>query len=180
MGLGFIRVDDDVEVGGSVVANGSGSVLALDVDVAAGGTLGPGVAVAGCMFIMASGSDIELRVETVDGEAEATLDPGAFGVIGPCVDWYIDPTQGLHVQAALGWSRFSLGEPGDAGAQRVTLEYEGIGAALGAGYEWWAGAQWSVGIMARVMAAQLQGSVGIATHDARLIAPALLFTATNH
>ena len=44
---------------------------------------------------------------------------------------YIDPKRGLHVQAALGWSTFSLGE------QSVRIKYEGIDGTLGVGYECW-------------------------------------------
>src|SRR5207244_3229219 len=75
-------------------------------------------------------------------------------VVGPFLDYYVDPHAGLHLQAAVGYGILALGE--GRGATRTNLVYVqeqsggGITGLVGAGYEWWTSDAWSVGILARL------------------------------
>ena len=76
-----------------------------------------------------------------DGEGESDL----IGLtVGPFVDYYPDPTGGLHYVALAGVATM---EDGLEATSDLAL---GVGGALGAGYEWWVSDSWSVGAMARL------------------------------
>jgi hypothetical protein len=61
-------------------------------------------------------------------------------VVGPMVDWYVSPTGGFHIQAAVGGS---VGSTTVTGSPDVSLS--GAGFMLGAGYSAWIGNEWGCG-----------------------------------
>ncbi len=91
---------------------------------------------------------------------------------GPFVDYFPDDRGGWHLRAGLLFAAGYLdGSDTRAGATGV-----GVGGTVGAGYDRFVSAAWSVGALARVSAYQLYG----VDDSIRLIAPALLVTATYH
>jgi hypothetical protein len=92
--------------------------------------------------------------------------------IGPFVDFYPNPTGGLHFQGMFGWGGLESSFQGNVGGSDPT----GFIFALGGGHDWWIGDQWSVGVLGRIAVAPLSlAGVGYMT-----IAPALLATITYH
>jgi hypothetical protein len=87
-------------------------------------------------------------------------------------DIYPDPTDGLHIQPFLGFGGLEASVNGNAGGSDPT----GLVLALGAGYDWWVGDEWSIGVMGRVAYAPLSiNDVGVS-----VLAPAVLATFTYH
>jgi hypothetical protein len=99
------------------------------IEVALGGTLGKGIVVGGMTqpLFLARQDMVELR-------------PGVVTFVGPFVDFYPDPAKGFHVQAGLGYASSNFRES-NAGS---------LGLMAGAGYEWWVGEQWSIGLLGRI------------------------------
>ncbi len=132
-------------------------------ELAAGWTVGPGLVVGGGTYPMV------VLAPDYDG-----VDAGGQHVsgTGPFVDWYLDPTCGLHLQSALLFAAGYL----DGSEARPAKIGVGYGMMLGAGYDMFLADEWSLGLLARVTAYRLHG-----VDDAiRLASPSLLVTATFH
>jgi hypothetical protein len=132
-----------------------------------GGTLAPGLVLGGGFFVDYSSSpSIEQGGVSGDlGTAQLLLGLGAHA------DYYLDPAKGgLHFQGFLGWG--GLEETEGTGGSDPT----GLVIALGAGYDWWIGDEWSVGVLGRLAYAPLKFNDASYT----TIAPALLGTLTWH
>jgi hypothetical protein len=82
---------------------------------------------------------------TQDGEKLIWDHTDFFSIVGVLVDVYPNPTQGLHIAGAVGSGSADVdvrdGESTDSG----------LGLALGVGYDFWIGEQWSAGAGARVL-----------------------------
>lgn len=93
--------------------------------------------------------------------------------IGPFVDYYLDPSGGLHFQAFVGWGGLETSSSeGNVGGSDPT----GLVMALGAGYDLFVSDEWSIGGAGRFTFAPLSlNDVSYTT-----IEPALLLTATYH
>jgi hypothetical protein len=106
-----------------------------------------------------------------DGDFSANL-------LGPYIQYYFTPNQGLYAQAMLG---FATMEDGNDDTDGVAT---GFGASLGVGNEWWIADQWGVGVLARfqVLSTSQELDAGGATSDIGYTAliPALLVNATYH
>jgi opacity protein-like surface antigen len=149
-----------------------GTVLPLELLI--GGSAIPGLALGGGLWI---NPGIQFR-----GNGPSSLAGGLdskydlmFVHIGPFVDYYFDPTQGLHVLAAVGLGGFNL-----TSKSGIYNDVSASGFALtgGIGQEFWISNQWSVGILGRITYASLEDSSEgvITTH--RVITPAILATFT--
>ena len=106
------------------------------------------------------------------GGAELEADHSAFyQILGLFLDYYLDPAAGWHVTATLG--------PGIANVQVLDGEETdaGIGLALGAGYDFWIGEQWSLGAGARLL--YISGAADD-FGDHRAVIPTLNFSALWH
>ena len=134
-----------------------------------GGTVGPVVIGGGFNFDYApspSGS--------VDGGTSVDLEDVTMTLIGlgMFADIYPDPHGGLHFQPFVGWGGLETSYKGNSGGSDPT----GLVLAIGGGYDWWVGDEWSIGAMARVSYAPLSlNDVSYTT-----VAPALLATFTYH
>jgi hypothetical protein len=100
-------------------------------ELALGGTAGRGVVVGGMvspkvLLVTESGVPIPLFAS----------------FLGPFVDLYPDPSNGLHVLGAIG-----VGSASYNGHLAPALE-----AMVGLGKEWWVGEQWSIGVLGRLSA----------------------------
>jgi hypothetical protein len=159
-GLGYLSASDEFD--------SSMSGVTIPASLLIGGTIGP-VALGGGFFgdyapspsASFNGEDVELEDVTM------TL----IG-IGMFADIYPDPKQGLHFQPFVGWGGLERSYRGDSGGSDPT----GLVLALGVGYDFWVGNEWSIGPMFRMAYAPL--SINDSSVDA--IAPALLATFTYH
>jgi hypothetical protein len=147
-------------------------------DLAIGGSPRPGLVLGGAVW---SSSVLVAEART---DAGALVPPSAgqrssYSVIGPWMDYYFNPSGGLHMPASLG---FAVVRGLDAEGARFNRDQVALGAGLmiGLGYEWWVSDEWSLGILAR-----LTGIVATSKDDdgRRWIhaigsAPSVLFTAT--
>jgi hypothetical protein len=150
------------------------SGVGFATELALGGTLAPGLVLGGGLYQMILPSP---KYE-VDGE-ETTLGAHHAGTLGPFVDYYFDPNQGFHAQAALLLSFLVIDEK-DGGSEGASGG--GFGAMLGAGYEFWIGDQWSVGPLFRFTYGRVtvKGNDTDVEQNVTLMAPALLAAFTYH
>jgi hypothetical protein len=91
---------------------------------------------------------------------------------GPFVEFYPNPAEGLHFHGMVGFGALETSVNGNAGGSDPT----GFLVALGAGYDFWVGDQWSIGVLGRFAYAPLSLN-GLAYTS---IAPAVLATFTYH
>jgi hypothetical protein len=92
--------------------------------------------------------------------------------IGPFVEFYPNPAEGLHFHGMVGFGGLETSSNGNAGGSDPT----GFLVALGAGYDFWVADQWSIGVLGRFAYAPLS----LNGQSYTSIAPALLATFTYH
>lgn len=138
--------------------------------LALGGTLrGTGVVLGGTLGYAYFRDPI---VKTLGTRFELTAaDLEAFH-FGGFARYYPDPQRGLSLGLGAGAMSLELKGPGVGGH-----DVKGPYLAIEAGYGFWLGRQWSLGVNARVTAAQLHGDVGGAT---RVLMPGLFAAITWH
>jgi hypothetical protein len=119
------------------------SGVGAGIDLMLGGAVTPGIVIGGgYLFNQAQNPTL-----TVDGEELGDADDTNFnfGVIGPFIDVYPDPHDGLHLGAILGFAAATLtDDDGDTDASA-----RGFGGGALAGYDFWVGEQWSLGVLGR-------------------------------
>jgi len=71
-------------------------------------------------------------------------------VLGVFADYYPDARSGYHVQGAIGLAQLSAKQSANA----LTTDPAGIGAAFGAGEDFWVNDQWCIGGLGRVLYAE--------------------------
>jgi len=176
-------VDYDAgNVTSEVKARGGGAGF----EFALGGTVAPGLVIGGGIYTVSTSN------VTWESDAEAVLDQygddtfeggdGSVGVLGVMLDFYPNPRGGFHVQGGLGLGTIVLDNDDDLDFPGENWEGGGGGLMLGAGYEFWVSDQWSLGGVGRVLmvSGKVRGSETDRDHDAKAIAPAILFVATHH
>jgi hypothetical protein len=159
-GLGYLSASDEFD--------SSMSGVTIPSSLLIGGTIGPVVLGGGFFGDYApspsasfNGNDVELDDVTM------TL----IG-IGMFADIYPNPNQGLHFQPFVGWGGLERSYKGDSGGSDPT----GLVMALGVGYDFWVGNEWSIGPMFRIAYAPMS----IEETSVTAVAPALLATFTYH
>jgi hypothetical protein len=182
MGLGAysesFQSRDTPRYGGE--SGGDASGFATVGEFAIGGTAAPGLVLGGGIYTasMVTGSFSPDEGVTVPDE----LDPERrdFQVVGPFIDWYPNPSKGLHLQAAIGFASIQSGW----GSERSEPEYAayGGGVMLGVGYEWFVADEWSLGVMGRITGAVVTGEDdnGVRFYHAVGTSPSLLLAVTYH
>lgn len=127
---------------------GGGSAAELTI----GGALRPGFVLA------ASGLWQSSLVGTLRDEAgQATLTRRHdFVLFGPTIDLFPWPRRGFHVLATLGPA--VMGDYRDDRVQKTWTTRTGGGLSIGAGYDAWVSANWSLGFLVRATGATLDGS----------------------
>ena len=141
-----------------------------------GGSPVAGLALGGTVALLAVG-DPDAAITAADsgglgdvsGEARGVATYSSFGVFA---DYYPMPRAGFHVMAGLNFSSLEFTPTGGQASEPAT----GVGVFGGAGYEWWASDQWSVGPLVRVHWASLSDAGG-ATH---ILSPVFMLGVTNH
>ncbi len=170
LGVGAAALAGEV---GAVELGGAG----LATEFALGGTVAPGLVVGGGSYpVFVPTTSYEFATgEKQDGDGTTVA------LIGPFVDYYINPAGGLHVQGSLGLNSSALKAPSELEQSGV-----GLGLMLGVGYEWWVGEQWSMGVLGRLTTTashEVEGKVdGLLTvkNDASFTTFGLLATFTYH
>lgn len=142
--------------------------VAIPLEIMLGGAIVPGLVLgAGIWATPLTHPKMEYQGETGDITGYRVQ----FSRLGPFVDYYPNPSDGFHILGELAYSAFSITEDK---TDVLVANVKGIAVTGGAGYEWWIGAQWSMGIMGKFSYAHLSGDGE--THT--LIAPVLVGTAT--
>jgi hypothetical protein len=179
LGLGAIYSNTTVSIDGAsddITYKGGGAVFEFML----GGTPAPGLVIGGALL----GHGVaEPTVEQGGQEITAENTTLSLGVFGPFVQYYFDPNGGFYLQGLLGFAQ-----------GRTTYEFRGVkfqsepaagGAiALGGGYDFWVGDQWSLGPELRFLFASLKADddqSGIsADYTYNVFVPSLAFTVTLH
>jgi hypothetical protein len=177
-----VRSESSSVYGGKVIGRNRGIVtlgeFALGGTVAEGWVLGGGIYSADLLASTYRQSDGSSALPPPE------LDPGLrnLALIAPFVDYYPNPRQGFHFQAALGLATLTPRVFGDSATEQSTYLAVGGGLMFGAGHEWWVAEEWSIGVLARTTAAVVTGKDDADvrfTHIA-LTSPSLLVTLTYH
>ena len=146
------------------------------VELAFGGTLPSGFVLGGGIYgVSVPSPSYSQKGVSVDGGS------AVISSIGPFVDWYVDPANGFHVQAAIGYAVISAAKGnGTPSFPPNDTSGSGYSLSLGVGYEWWIGEQWSFGLLARVqhVSGSVKASVDTDTTSVTVTVPALLATFT--
>jgi hypothetical protein len=175
--------DNSTDYGGSV--NGSFTGASLVGEFAMGGTPAPGLVIGGGIYWSAAPKPGRQNVD-VAGPGSTNPVPSqnvAFGILGPFVDYYIDPKGGWHIQGALGLGGVSIDDAQSNDKRVQPRKQGGFGFMLGGGYEAWVANQWSLGGMLRLMYASTETNGSDSANRFKYEAwgvPELLFTATYH
>ena len=141
--------------------------LALDTALLIGGSPKPGLVIGGAL----TNDYVPSPKAEMDNNSATLEDVNLYLVgFGPFVDFYPDPTSGLHFQAMLGVGALEASYQGDAGGSDPT----GLFMSLGGGYDFWVGDSTAIGVMGRLAYAPLK------LNDVKYntVSPALLATFT--
>jgi hypothetical protein len=156
---------------------GPGGAFELSI----GGTVGSGLVICGTLFAQSvRDPKVEPDDDTLpDADLESDL---SFGLIGPGLHWYPDPTGGFHFGGTLGLAYAFAKSPENSPFKNIGGV--GGGLSLAIGYDFWISDQWSLGAMARLTGATLHGETtesGLTgKEDDKVSAFALMFTALYH
>jgi hypothetical protein len=83
------------------------------------------------------------------------------GLLGPFVDYYFDPHEGLHLQVLAGLADVAENSTGPGASSTIVWGY---GGSIGFGNDWWIGPDWSLGILFRGQVARLSTSIPSGTY----------------
>ena len=167
-------------------ANGKISGAGAAFDLAIGGTVYRGLALAGYVSGRSLG-DANVRFDTGSTAGRVFNKDVQLANVGVMGDWYIDPRKGLHVQGGVGIASVThaVASAFDGTVKKDdTARYTGLGLHLGVGYESFVSDDWSIGGLLRIdVANNLKGETD--GNDAtprdtsiNVFAPSLLFTGT--
>jgi hypothetical protein len=179
------EIDDEVRFEGDI--SGLSQVGAFML----GGTVAPGLVLGG------GGWGVNAPATSYDGDISISgwnvtdrvaenqqVDVGlaSLSIIAPFVAWYPDPTFGLHGELAVGLALATIGDYDDYRGEydHHVSDYEGAGwgTVVSAGYDFWVGEQWNLGLFGRVSYVGIGMSGGTNTLSAW--SPALGVAATYH
>jgi hypothetical protein len=166
LGVGYLS-DSESLSDSSFSATISGVGLGLDLYF--GGTPARGLTIGG--FVNATtavGPSLSVNGKSL-GSASNDVSLG-LGLIGPYLDYYPDPTSGLHVLALAGLASLSVSDGSGSSQQSGS----GFGVGAGVGYDVWIGDEWSLGILGRLQYASTKLDSGGVTATDNVIAPAVL------
>jgi hypothetical protein len=184
LGGGFTYVSDSVETDEYPLFNdaeGTAKGFGAAGELGIGGSVSPGVVLGGGIFShwLPSLESENAEVANVD-VPDIEFDEGALWVMGFLVDYYPNPSAGLHLQGSAGLALGSLGD-GRSNGNLTLDEHSGIGLGLvaGIGHEWWVANNWGLGLLGRFTAAWFTAEDDNDVEWSHFaIAPAILFTAT--
>jgi hypothetical protein len=107
-----------------------------------------------------------------------------FLTIGPYIDWYPHPHEGLHILGTVGYA--NLKESFDDGNVSASQSAGGFTIGAGIGYDWWVSRDFSLGILGRFTYAHTSESTSVVVGNAVVdttvtvsqdtVAPEILFS----
>ena len=127
--------------------------IAIPVELAIGGTPAPGLVLGiGSYGVVWPAPHDKLKNYGQSFESDAG--PILLSSLGPFLDYYVNPSQGLHAQVAATFVNATAAKSRDSqAAKRIPAQdLTGTGWSLVGGFGWesWIGEQWSAGILGRV------------------------------
>ena len=128
----------------------SAGSLALDLELAVGGSLAPGVVLGGALLALLGSPVLDLEAAGF-GKPRITI-PTALAVF---LTWYPSARGGWFVQGLLGGAR---GERTGGTSEADDAAFVGGVGGLGGGYEWWLASEWSAGVSGRFLLYTLRDS----------------------
>ncbi len=146
--LGPLSITGKADAGGPEATY---SGFAIGSELLLGGTPADGLVLGGgLLYSQVSDPTYEF------GNAEATLDGTMFIVSTSFfAQYYFDPTKGAHVQAMIGYGGIDfVSQDGQSGGNDPV----GLNLAIGGGYDFWIGSEWSVGPFLRIQYASMSPS----------------------
>ena len=160
----------------------SGRSIGAALSLTIGGTVSPGVVVAGSMDLQSTSVRLSRDDSAVEKEAgvRSTL-------TGITVGYYPDPKKGFFVQGGGGFATMTVdglvveNAPTPSGGRQYlqVSDLDGLGVFGALGHEWFVQEQWSIGVVAR-FDALWTGSKTTPSVDGRLLSPSLRMTLTFH
>ena len=114
-----------------------------------GGTLADGFSLGGYLgFTVAPGPSVSYgNGQRSVASSDVNLN---FFTIGPYVDYYLDPHEGLHFLATVGFADLNVSNGGSSSDAAT-----GFGIGAGVGYDWWVSDNWSLGVLGRFQYAHM-------------------------
>jgi hypothetical protein len=162
-----------------------GKGFAIPVHIALGGTVAPGLVLGGAI-VGAQAATPQFSLRNYGQELTGDLGTITISSLGPFVDYYFNPKNGLHALAAVSYLTASVaeGSPTTDGLHVPAKDLSGTGFSLaaGIGYEWWVGEQWSLGALAAVQYGSATVKSSNDDFEAKLafLLPGVLGTVTFH
>jgi hypothetical protein len=157
----------------STSASAGGQDLAVkglsgDGDLYFGGTPVRGLVIGGMFnWATAFGPTVTLNGQDIANLSQNGSNSLSLFTIGPYVNFYPDATQGLYFLGMVGYGAESYTQNGGSGQSPG-----GPAFALGAGYDFWVGDEWSLGVLGRFT----YGSLSLNSVTYSTISPALMFS----
>lgn len=184
-GIGHFSADAETsDIWGSA-AEGTITSTTLALELAVGGSLGGGFFLGGGFYPYFGLNPQAEDARWQNDRADVSFDSASLYILGPMADYYVGPEGGLHLQASVGLAFLEVGQ-GEISTPLLLYRprfpsQSGTGFAwiVGVGYELWAGDDFSMGLLARV----LFGMANTESDDdiklkSTIVSPALLLTAT--
>jgi hypothetical protein len=114
-----------------------------------GGAVAPGVILGGGALLSAGFQSAWKRTaasgESYQWESSNQAFVGALALLGPLLDYYPNPSSGVHLQALVGYAALGHSASEDPNVP------QGLGLMAGLGQDFWTGDEWSIGVLARVV-----------------------------
>lgn len=151
VGFGALGVSSSGGQGFGSTASGSGGAL----DLLLGGTPAPGLVIGGGVLLQEAFNpsySAHFPGPLTIGDTSTGSGSLVFGMLGPMIDAFPNPSGGFHVGGLVGLSRIGFSDHGNPST--------GIGLSAWAGYMWWASSQWSLGGLIRLSGARSGRKVG--------------------
>lgn len=171
LGAGFGGMVDGFSRTGEREAEATASGATGAFEIAAGGSIKPGLVLGGGFFMdWMANPRIEIDGQDVTDQLGDQMSVGSLLMIGPMIDWYPNPDRGFHIQGVLAGARLDVSDSSG------NVQHSPLGGAvlLGVGNEWRVGNCWGIGVLGRLTLAAL----GDADWTHRVGALSLLFTAS--
>jgi outer membrane protein with beta-barrel domain len=139
-------------------------------DIYLGGTPVSGLVVGGMLnFTTSFGPKVTVNGQDISSLGENGSNSLTLLTVGPYVNYYFDPTDGLYLLGMVGYGAESYTQNGSSGNSPG-----GPAFALGVGYDFWVADQWSLGVLGRFT----YGSLSLNSVTYSTINPAVMFTFT--
>lgn len=139
--FGYAFDDADMDDEEDVASGGLGG----SVDFAIGGSLSDGFVMAFALHMVA----VPSPETSVDGDEIAAGHSSFYQVTGLRLDFYPDPSRGLHGAVTFGFGTADIQLDGEAYDDEGSAA--GVGLVFTAGYDFWIAKQWSIGLSGQLL-----------------------------